>query len=59
VSKLNEAINAAANSKDLQERFTAIGFAIDPGTPAALAARNKRETDKWAKAIKDAKIEAQ
>jgi hypothetical protein len=36
-----------------------IGFAIDPGTPAALAERNRAETVKWAKAIRDAKIEPQ
>jgi tripartite-type tricarboxylate transporter receptor subunit TctC len=59
VSKLNQAINAAANSKDIQDKFANLGFAIDPGTPEALAARNKAETLKWAKAIKDAKIETQ
>jgi tripartite-type tricarboxylate transporter receptor subunit TctC len=59
IAKLNQAINTAAASKDLQEKFTAIGFAIDPGTPEALAQRNKAETAKWAKAIRDAKIEPQ
>ena len=59
VAKLNQAINAAASSKDLQEKFAAMGFAIDPGTPEALASRNTRETAKWAKAIREAKIEAQ
>ncbi len=59
ITKLNQAINAAAASKDIQEKFAAIGFAIDPGTPEALAQRNKMETAKWAKAIREAKIEAQ
>jgi tripartite-type tricarboxylate transporter receptor subunit TctC len=59
VNKLNAAINAAAASKDLQDKFLAIGFAIDPGTPDALAKRNQAETVKWAKAIRDAKIEPQ
>jgi tripartite-type tricarboxylate transporter receptor subunit TctC len=59
VVKLNEAVNAAAKSADIQERFAAIGFAIDPGTPDDLARRNKQETDKWGKAIRDAKIEPQ
>lgn len=59
VAKLNQAINAAANSKEIQDKFAALGFAIDPGTPEALAARNKAETLKWAKAIRDAKIEPQ
>jgi len=59
VAKLNAAINAAANAKDLQEKFQATGFAIDPGTPEQLAARNRAETAKWAKTIREAKIEAQ
>jgi tripartite-type tricarboxylate transporter receptor subunit TctC len=59
VTKLNQAINAAANSKDIQDKFASLGFAIDPGTPAALAERNRKETLKWAKAIRDAKIEPQ
>ncbi len=59
INKLNAAINAAANSKDIQDKFAPNGFAVEPGTPEALAARNKAETAKWAKAIRDAKIEAQ
>jgi tripartite-type tricarboxylate transporter receptor subunit TctC len=59
VNRLNQAVNAAANSKDIQERFAAIGFVVEPGTPEALAQRTVRETAKWAKAIKDAKIEPQ
>lgn len=59
VNKLNAAINAAANSKDLQDKFAPIGFVVEPGTPQALAERSARETAKWAKAIKDAKIEPQ
>ena len=59
IAKLNQAVNAAANSKELQEKFASIGFAVDPGTPEALAQRTARETAKWAKAIKDAKIEPQ
>ncbi len=59
VAKLNQAINAAANSKDLQEKFAPIGFAVEPGTPEALAQRSVKETAKWSKAIKDAKIEPQ
>ncbi len=59
VAKLNQAINAAASSKDIQKKFAPIGFAVDPGTPEALAQRSKLETAKWAKAIRDAKIELQ
>ena len=59
IAKLNQAINAAAQRKDIQEKFAAIGFAVEPGTPEALAKRGKTETAKWAKAIADAKIEPQ
>jgi tripartite-type tricarboxylate transporter receptor subunit TctC len=59
VAKLNQAVNAAAQSKDIQEKFAAIGFTVEPGTPEALAQRSRTETAKWAKAIKDAKIEPQ
>ncbi len=59
IAKLNQAINAAAQSKDIQEKFAGIGFAVEPGTPEALAQRSKTETAKWAKAIAAAKIELQ
>lgn len=59
IAKLNQAINAAAQSKDLQEKFAPIGFAVEPGTPEALAQRSRTESAKWAKAIRDAKIEPQ
>jgi tripartite-type tricarboxylate transporter receptor subunit TctC len=59
VAKLNAALNAAASSKELQDKFAPIGFAVEPGTPDALAQRTRLETAKWAKAIKDAKIEPQ
>jgi tripartite-type tricarboxylate transporter receptor subunit TctC len=59
VAKLNKAINEAAQSKDIQEKFASIGFAVEPGTPEALAQRSKTETAKWAKAIAAAKIEPQ
>ena len=59
VNKLNAAINQAAQSKDLQEKFAPLGFAVDPGTPEDLARRGAAETAKWAKAIREAKIEQQ
>lgn len=59
IAKLNQAVNAAASSKDIQEKFSNNGFAVEPGTPDDLARRNRAETVKWEKAIRDAKIEAQ
>ena len=57
VMKLNKAINDAAKSKDLVERFSAMGFESQPGTPEALGQKIKLETVKWAKAIKEAGME--
>lgn len=59
VQKLNKALNAAAQDKEILEKFSALGFQTSPGTPEALAERSKLETAKWAKAIRDAKIEQQ
>jgi len=59
IAKLNRALNAAAADKDIIEKFSAIGFETAPGSPEALAQRNRAETAKWAKAIRDAKIEAE
>ena len=59
IAKLNQAVNAAAGSKALQEKFAPMGFVVEPGTPEDLAKRTQTETAKWAKAIKDAKIEPQ
>jgi tripartite-type tricarboxylate transporter receptor subunit TctC len=59
IARLNQAVNAAAASKDLQDKFANLGFAVEPGTPDDLARRNRAETVKWEKAIRDAKIEAQ
>ena len=57
INRLNRAANAAANDKDILERFAALGFETAPGTPQALADRTKVETAKWAKAIREARIE--
>jgi len=59
ITRLNRALNTAVADKDIIERFSAIGFETAPGTPEALAQRNRVETAKWAKAIRDAKIEAE
>ena len=59
IAKLNKAINNAANAKDVQEKLSAFGLVIDPGSPEDLARRNQAESIKWAKAIADAKIDPQ
>ena len=57
VQKLNEAINLAARSKELIDRFASLGMETAPGTPEAFAQRTSAEALKWAKAIKEAGIE--
>lgn len=59
VNRLNAALNQAANDKEIQAKFEALGFEVEPGTPQALAQRTANEAVKWAKAIRDAKIEPQ
>ena len=60
IAKLNQAFNAAANDKGLQDRFASnLGFTVEPGTPEALAKRTQVETAKWASYVKIAKIEPQ
>ena len=59
VTKLNHAINEAARSKELVERFSSLGFESQPGSPDMLDKKIKLETVKWAKAIKEAGIEAE
>jgi tripartite-type tricarboxylate transporter receptor subunit TctC len=59
IQRLNQAVNFAANSKDVQEKFATTGFSVEPGTPEELGERNRRETVKWEKAIREAGIQAQ
>jgi tripartite-type tricarboxylate transporter receptor subunit TctC len=60
IAKLNEAFNAAANDRALQDKFASnLGFSVGPGTPDALAKRTQVETAKWANYVKVAKIEPQ
>ena len=59
IQKLNRAANAAAVDKDLLERFSALGVETAPASPDALGQRTAAETIKWAKAIREAKIETE
>ena len=59
IQKLNRVANAAAADKDLLEKFSSLGFETAPAPPEALAQRSRTETAKWAKAIRDARIEAE
>jgi hypothetical protein len=57
ILKLNKAINEASKSKEVTERFSAMGFETQAITPEALGQKIKIETTKWGKAIKEAGIE--
>jgi tripartite-type tricarboxylate transporter receptor subunit TctC len=57
ILKLNKAINEASKSKEVTERFSAMGFETQAITPEALGQKIKIETAKWGKAIKEAGIE--
>ena len=46
-------------TKELTERFASMGFETQPGSPEALGQKIKLETEKWAKAIKAAGMEAE
>jgi tripartite-type tricarboxylate transporter receptor subunit TctC len=59
IAKLNAAINKSTESPDLRARMDALGLEMNPQTPEALGRFAQRETQKWAKAIRDAGIEAE
>ncbi len=59
IAKLNAAINKSTESPDLRARMDALGLEMNPQTPEALGRWAQRETQKWAKAIRDAGIEAE
>jgi tripartite-type tricarboxylate transporter receptor subunit TctC len=59
INRLNQAVNAAVTSREVLEKFEPNGFSVEPGSPEALATRNRQEMAKWEKAIRDAKIEPQ
>ena len=57
ISMLVTLINEASKSKDVTERFSAMGFETQAITPEALGQKIKVETAKWGKAIKEAGIQ--
>jgi tripartite-type tricarboxylate transporter receptor subunit TctC len=59
ILRLNQAVNAAAGNREVLDKFEPNGFSVEPGTPEALGQRNRLETAKWEKAIREARIEQQ
>ena len=56
VQSLSEAVRRALNNPTLKARLLDSGAEPAPSTPAELATLLKRDTDKWAKLIRDKKI---
>ncbi|MDO9359193.1 MAG: tripartite tricarboxylate transporter substrate binding protein [Polaromonas sp.] len=56
INKLNEALNTALKSKELQERMLASGVSPVGGTPESYTAFLAQDSDKWGKVIKQAGI---
>ena len=44
VAKLNQAVNAAANGKEIQEKFAAIGFTAEAGSRVGASRPQARES---------------
>jgi tripartite-type tricarboxylate transporter receptor subunit TctC len=57
VEKLNKEISAIVESPEIKEKLRGQGVEADDMTPAELGAHMRKEHDKWAKVIRDAKIQ--
>jgi tripartite-type tricarboxylate transporter receptor subunit TctC len=59
VQRLNGEINAVLKSPEFVERLRALGYEPAGGSPQDFAALVARDTDKWAKLIRERKITAE
>lgn len=59
IERLNAAANSGLRKKDVQEKFLSFGLVATPGTAQAAAEVVRRDTEKWLKVIRDAKIQPQ
>jgi tripartite-type tricarboxylate transporter receptor subunit TctC len=57
VKQLNEAANKALNMPEVKDKLLSQGNEMGGGTPEQFAALIKSESVKWAKVVKDAKID--
>jgi tripartite-type tricarboxylate transporter receptor subunit TctC len=57
VKQLNEAANKALNMPEVKDKLLSQGNEMGGGTPEQFAALIKSESIKWAKVVKDAKID--
>ena len=59
LDKLNTDMIRALNAPDVRQRLEELGLDVAPQTPEQFAALIKSETTKWAKVVKDARVQAQ
>jgi tripartite-type tricarboxylate transporter receptor subunit TctC len=57
IERLNKEISAIVTAPEMKKRLAEQGVEADAMTPTELAVLFKAETAKWAKVIKDAKIQ--
>lgn len=58
ITKMNLGIRVALKSEDVRNRFAAGGLEPTPSTPEEFDRYLRAEIAKWAKVIKEAKLEA-
>jgi tripartite-type tricarboxylate transporter receptor subunit TctC len=56
VEKLNTITNAALNSPELREKYTALGYEIVGGTSKQFTDHVRKENAKWADVVKRANV---
>ncbi len=56
VTRLNAEVNKILQEGSVKNTMDAQGLAVTGGTPAALAARAKKEYDEWVKVVREAKL---
>jgi len=59
VEKLNKTIVAVMSTPDMKQRYARQGMEAIPSTSAEFVKLLRSETDKWAKVVRDAKIQQQ
>jgi tripartite-type tricarboxylate transporter receptor subunit TctC len=58
VNKLNADINAIVQTKDITEKYTALGMQVKTATPAQLGAMIAEDSARWGQVVRDNNIRA-
>jgi tripartite-type tricarboxylate transporter receptor subunit TctC len=59
INRLNREINAILATKDIQDRFTALGQEVRTMAPAQLGALIAEDSARWGQVVRDNHISAQ